>query len=843
MKCKDLINSTLQALNTQTKAVGLILKSTGNRLYIHRKKVAVISTFLVSISILLIGFEVISTYTQYAAVIDTRLKQGLLHQPPGIYAASRRISVGKRISPNDLTQHLLRAGYLQGTQVNEFASGNFTVNDTSVQMHTSAFSQTNTLPPLVQIDFGKNGIQEIIERESGKKLDYVLLPAEMLTADFGTREQTRRALSFDELPQVLIDAICAIEDRRFFSHRGLDFTAIIRAAIKNFRHGAILEGGSTLTQQLIKNEFLSPERTYERKITEAMMALALEHRLNKQQIMTLYCERVYLGHSGLTSVYGFRQAAQVFFGKELRDLTLSEAAFLAGLIKAPNRFSPHAHLEESIKRRNTVLVSMRQAGFIHQDAVETGKAEQLALLSPQKLDDSGAPHFVDYVQREISKLQISEENQSSLRIETTIDLDLQQVANQTLANHLSRINKLIAKRKKHDQPETALMAMDPQSGEILAMVGGSDYAQSQLNRVSDAMRQPGSVFKPIVYATALSRGISPATTFINSPHDIEFGYKAVYRPQNFGKSYSNQPVTLREALIRSLNVVAVDAAMQAGLGNVAEMAENMGLPKPENYPSLALGAFEATPLDVARAYTTFANKGMRVDPLAVLTIKQNGFEIHKSVASKRSVLNSSTAYLVTNALADVVNRGTAARIRRMGYNGPVAGKTGTSRDAWFVGYTPNLLVVVWLGYDDHSDLGLTGGEVAAPIWADFVKRALEVRPDLAAKQFYRPGGLEEVEIDPETGMLANEFCPHRQRMLVATFLYPGTCFEHQAAVEILNAELMYSSNPSEAELSDVTPEPSLPVATLEPSSFQADKEAKMKTFGQKFAQKLHFPHH
>ena len=572
------------------------------------------------------------------------------------------------------------------------------------------------------------------------------------------------------------------------------------------------------------------------------MAVALERRLTKQQILTLYFDRVYLGHSGLTSVYGFRQGAQVFFGKELRDLNVSEAAFLAGIVKAPNRYSPHAHLDEALARRNRVLAAMAEAGYLSNDLATTGQAEQVALLPPQKLDDSTAPYFIDYVKREISKLKMGEEDQPRLRVETTIDLDLQQAANQVVAEHLNRISKLVAKRKHKGkkQPETALVAIDPQSGAILAMVGGRDYRTSQLNRVSDAMRQPGSVFKPIVYATALSRGISPAATFVNSPREIEFGYKAVYRPQNYGKSYSNLPVTLRESLVRSLNVVAVEVAMQVGLESVAEMAERMGMPRPQAYPSMALGAFEATPLDVARAYTTFANNGSRVNPMAVHTVKRNGLDIFSGESTKTLVLGPSTAYLVTDSLADVVNRGTASRIRQMGYQGPAAGKTGTSRDAWFVGYTPKLLVVVWVGFDDNTDLDLLGGEAAVPIWTDFVKRALELRPDLAAKEFPRPAGLEMMEIDPETGALANEFCPHRQRMLMVNSLSPGVCFQHQAPVEIADAELPDSALP-ETEL--LTPALyQLPVTPAEePTPPLEAKEPEAKTVENGPVKKLRFP--
>lgn len=756
-----------------------------------RRKPILACTFLVGfLSVLVITAELILTYSHYAALVDERLKEQALLLPPGIYAAPRHMTKGQKISRETVIQHLLNAGYLQGNQKTEFAPGNFVVNGNEIEVHTAEFARTESCPAVFRIGFQKDGVGSLKDLDGRTSWEQVTLPAEMLTADLASRWQTRRATSFNELPPALIHALCAIEDRRFFSHHGIDVIGILRAAVKNVSEGAIFEGASTITQQLVKNEFLTPEKTYRRKLAEAMMAMALERRLTKQQIMTLYCERVYLGHSGFITVYGFRQAAQVYFGKKLENLDVSEAAFLAGMVKAPNRYSPYAHSEEAIARRNLVLDAMVKAGYLTADAAAADQTERLVLLPPQKINDSAAPYFIDYVQREIGKIRVEEEEQPNLRIETTIDLDLQRAANQVVADHLSRINRSVSKQaRKHGQPEAALVALDPQSGEILAMVGGRDYATSQLNRATDALRQPGSTFKPIVYATALSHGISPATTFLNAPHEITFGYNAVYRPQNFGRSYSNQPVTMREAIVRSLNIVTVDAAMQTGLGNVASMAERMGMPKPETYPSMALGAFEVTPLGLARAYTTFANNGIRTDPIAIRSVKQRGVETFSGEAAKAGVLAASTAYLVTDALADVVNRGTAARIRQMGYRGPAAGKTGTSRDAWFIGYTPKLLVVVWVGFDDNEDLGMTGGEAAVPIWVDFIKAALELRPDLAAKQFSRPSGLEEMEIDPDTGLLANEFCPHKQRMLLANYLAPGDCYQHQAPVELANTEL------------------------------------------------------
>ncbi len=360
------------------------------------------------------------------------------------------------------------------------------------------------------------------------------------------------------------------------------------------------------------------------------------------------------------------------------------------------------------------------------------------------------------------------------------------------------------------------------------MVGGRDYATSQLNRVTDAMRQPGSVFKPVIYAAAMARGISPLTTFVTAPHEIRFAHNAVYKPKNFGGSYSNQPVTLREAMVRSLNVVAVDAAMQVGLGNVAVMAEKMGLEQPNNYPSMALGAAEASPLQIAGAYTTFANDGMRVEPTAIRYINSGNEIVSTGAAPKMSVMSPQTAYVITDTLKDVVNRGTATRIRKPGFTGAAAGKTGTSKDAWFAGYTPNLLVVVWVGFDDNRDLGMTGGEAAVPIWTEFVQRAVALRPDLAADKFAAPAGLNSVDVCTETELAAVEFCPHQQKMLLPDYLLPGYCYDHQAPLYTEeNSEFDFSAyetaEPMPEILDNEEPEPMAPPTKLVEDPFDEGK--------------------
>lgn len=773
-----------------------------------------------------VAAHLFSEYSHYASLVQARLADKSIYKPAGIYAAPRHLNAGQHISRQELIERLQRAGYQEGEAVNEFAAGTFVESADKIVIRTNDFLRTEFTPAVATINLNKEVISRIEDADVSKPTNAMLLPAEMLTAEFEAKLQTRSTTRYEELPQSLISAITSIEDRRFFSHSGVDLKGIIRAAYHNLLNGKVVQGGSTLTQQFIKNQFLSPDRTMNRKFAEAMMAIALEQQMSKEQILTLYCDRIYLGHSGSVSIYGFKQAARIYFGKELEDLSLSESAFLAGLIQAPNYYSPYGKPDRAIERRNLVLDKMVETGAVAKADADTAKQEQMALKPQLPVDDSSAPYFIDYLQRELSRTNIEEDIWPQLQIDTTLDMDLQQAANKVIAQHLDR---LAGNRKQGARPEAALVALDPESGEILAMVGGRNYAESQLNRATDAHRQPGSVFKPIVYAAALSRGISPATTFKDAPHEFTYASNTIYKPDNFHHSYSNQDVSLRESLVRSLNVVTVDVAMQVGLSTVAGMAEKMGLPRPEAYPSMALGASEATPLEMAAAYTTFANGGTKVSPIAIRSVKSEGQELHSGSAPKIGLLPASTAYLVTDALSDVVNRGTAARVRAMGYKGPAAGKTGTSRDAWFVGYTPKLLVAVWVGYDDNHDLGLTGGEAAVPIWTDFIKAALAVRPDLKADSFMRPGGLEVVDICAESGMAANEYCPHRQQMLLAGYLMPGFCFTHQAPTEMVAYQELPEALPEEERLEEKLPLPAIEInhdlpVPVEPPGEQAVPE-------------------
>lgn len=731
--------------------------------------------------------QMYASYRYYDEFIESRINQQSFQRPPGVYAAPQQIQKGQNLSIGQLIQRLSRAGYAEDDQASTIGVGNFRARENQIEFHTNPYALTEDLPQSIRITLnrkkdGRDIIETIKNAEGDRELKMIKLPAALITTDLNNKTQAQSYLEYGDFPAVLVKALTAIEDRQFFTHSGFDVRGLCRAFFSNWRSGGIRQGGSTITQQLIKMRFLSPERTYERKYAEFMMSMALERRLNKQQIFSLYANRVYLGQSGPIAIYGFMQAARIYFGKEVKELSLAEAALLSGIIQAPNRYSPYLRQEGAIARRNLVLDAMQKTGAISEQEAAAAKSETLALLPPAKFDDEAAPHFVDYVKRQIEEKNAGGLDQTQLRIETSLDPDLQEAANQAVAEYLPKLDKRVEKRNKGARPEVALLAIDPHSGEILAMVGGRNYSASQLNRVIDAHRQPGSIFKPIVYASALSSGMTPATTFEDKPQDFAYSTNAVYSPQNFHQSYSNQTVMLREGIVRSLNVVTVNAALQVGLTSVSNMAVRAGLPRPDPYPSLALGASVATPLEIARAYSVFANEGVGVRPFAIKAIKSGDALIDEISPEKNRVMASTTAYLVTDALADVINRGTGARIRQLGLRGPMAGKTGSSRDAWFAGYTPNLLVVVWVGFDDYQDLGLTGGEAAAPIWADFIKRALVIRPDLVASRFKQPEGLETVEIDPDTGTIAGEYCPRRQRVLIEQYTRPNNCFEHVTPV-------------------------------------------------------------
>src|SRR5437660_1139207 len=505
--------------------------------------------------------------------------------------------------------------------------------------------------------------------------------------------------------------------------------------------------------------------------------------MSKQDIFALYCNEIYLGRRGSVSVRGVRQAARVFFGKELKDLTLAEASTIAGMIQSPARYAPDRHPDEARTRRNTVIAGMLRDGAISQNEARAACAEPVTVAPPEHADAT-APYFIDYVNRVVESHTpaASADGGDGLRVYTTIDLELQRIAKESVNNQLARLEKVFKGKRR---PQAALVALDPKTGHVLAMVGGASYAESQLNRATDARRQPGSVFKPVVYAAALENGISPLALSLDAPREFAYDLHSKYRPANYGGGFSMRDVTLRTGLVHSLNVVTVDAALRTGLDRVATLAERLGLPRPQAYPSLALGTTEATPLEVATAYTAFVNGGqvvrpnplIRVDGQSVNADNSSAPNANSSAADGNSfasdqVLKPSTAYMMDDMLSAVIDHGTARAARGAIRGVAVAGKTGTSRDGWFAGFTPNLVCVVWVGFDDGEELNLTGADSALPAWVEFVRRAVELRPELGGQSFERPASINTVEIDPDTGLLAAPSCPQRERVALAPAFVP-----------------------------------------------------------------------
>jgi len=771
-------------MRTSRKKDSRSLTQNGVRAKIRR----VLCVAVVAVAILIVGLAtvLIHSYRSYARLVDDRLARGYQTSRAGIYAAPRTLRAGQKYSPEQLAEVLRRAGYIEGNSASEVWSGSFLPTPQGIEIRSHNENAANA----VRVSFDGNGRIAALTGD-GLDVDSLTLAPESLT-DGATKGGARRQLSFTDIPPQLVHAITSIEDRRFFDHHGVDVFGIARALMRNAGDERIGQGGSTITQQLVKNTYLTPERTLRRKYAEAMLAFTIERRLSKEDIFALYCNEVFLGQRGVFAVRGVDQAARVYFGKELKELTLPEAATIAGMIQSPTRYSPIRQNEASRARRNTVLGTMVRDGFIKLDEATAAAEQPIAVAEFDPARESVAPYFIDYVNRaserphpaggaQASSLQMDRAESDSIAnrrqdagepqagmpaLRTTLDLDLQRAASDAIAHQLERLDQ----NHKGQTPQAAMVALDPNTGKVLAMVGGRDYAESQMNRATDARRQPGSVFKPFVYAAALEMGMSPLRMFRDAPQEFTYAKTQKYRPSNYGGGFSMRDLPMRDGLIKSLNVVTVDVAMQTGLARVANKTLEFGLPRPNPFPALALGTTESTPLQIAVAYASFANGGKRVEPQVISS---------DAATSDRQVIAPATAYMITDMLSDVINRGTARAARNQISGTAVAGKTGTSRDGWFVGYTPNLVCAVWIGFDDNQQLGLTGAEAALPAWVEFMKTAIDLRPELGGKSFAQPEGITIAEIDPETDELASGKCPMHERVALLTAQAPKSeCFRH-----------------------------------------------------------------
>lgn len=762
-------------------------------------------------------------WTVFSGRIDNLLKGEVFTRSAGIYAAPKQLRVGQPLTQEHLIDFLKHAGYVEKTQQADRARGRYSLNGGNVEIEPSDNITVDGQRQFqrVRVQFARNGksISSMSELDTNARLERAWLEPELISSVTGRERAKRRVIGYNDLPPHLIKAITVTEDRSFFEHYGVNIRGILRALVRRYdsdpNSPIARQGGSSITQQLVKNLLLSPEKTVRRKVAEAYMSVILETRLSKVQIFSLYCNQVYLGQQAGFSINGFGEAADAYFNKDVTNLTLPESAFLAGLIRSPNRYNPYRDLNTATARRNQVLDNMAETGAISGEEASQAKQTPLQVASTKgRIDALDAPYFADYVQSQLGDIIAGPGAAEHLRIYTTIDLDLQRAAYAAVTKQLAALDKVEAKRFEPGTLQAALIAMNANTGEIVAMVGGRDYSKSQLNRVSDAFRQPGSAFKPFVYATALNtaydpvpRAITAATTYIDEPKTFTFDNQE-YSPGNFGDTYSHEPVTLRDALVHSLNVVTVDVAMEVTIGRVMALAAKAGLPKPpRSYPAMALGTSEATPLQVASAYTAFATLGTRTSPVAINRITTGtGVTIAAPTPQKSEVFHPDVAYVMTSFMKDVVNRGTAAKVRARGFKGNVAGKTGTSRDGWFAGYTPNLVCVVWVGFDDGSQLGLTGANSALPIWTDFMGVALGEHPEWQG-DWEMPAGIEQVAINPKTGAPALPDEPDKRIELFINGTSPQVTSTEEPELE---------ASPETEELSPL-PQETLSPPILEPS--------------------------
>ena len=765
-------------------------------------------------------------YYKYSELIDRGLRGEAFVRASGIYAAPKNIFAGSALSSGDLVAYLKRVGYLEkGTTKNE-KRGQYTVRGGTVEINpgSDAIVDGEKKWHNLRVSFSRDGIQSITDLDSRAQLDKAQLEPEMISSVITQNREKRKVIEYKDLPQNLIDAITTIEDRQFFEHPGVNWRSIVRALIRNYEEGTVREGGSTITQQLVKNFWLNQEKSYKRKLAEAYMSIILETRLSKEQIMAMYCNLAYQGQRGSFSINGFGESARAYFDKDISQLTLPEAALLAGIIRNPNYYSPIKHADRAETRRNLVLDKMVEYGKVTRDEADKAKQAPLGVKTGGgRFDITDAPYFVDYLTKQLES-QFDTTSLKSLRIYSSLDLGLQRAAYQAVSKHMGAIEKALSKRKGGTAGlQAALVAMNAKTGEVLAMIGGRDYATSQLNRATEAKRQPGSVFKPFVYAEALSSAydagdvITPATMFMDEPKTFEYGFGQKYEPGNFGDSYEHKLVTLRDALVKSKNVVTVELAERVGLSRIARLAEKAGLPRPPTYPSMALGVGEATPLQMAAAYTMFASNGRRVSPVIIdRVLNSSGATMLENKPETREVITPQVAYVMTSMMKDVLDRGTGARVRQMGFTKTAAGKTGSSRDGWFVGYTPNIVCAVWVGFDDNSDLGLTGGSSAAPIWAEFMMKALQLRPDLSG-EFTDPGDISTVDIDPLTGTIAKADTLNVRHELFIKGTEPGGAQNENPEAEPPKIEEPLRDSDSEPKPRP-TPTPRSLIAETEPVS-------------------------
>ncbi len=727
------------------------------------------------VAVMLVGAGIFSYYyLKYQHIVDARLASGpIFANVSQIYAAPKEVRTGQKLTAASIARDLRQAGYDSNPQL-----GTFELNGDTISIKPGPQSYHATDGATINTAGGE---VRSITAENGAALAGYSLEPQLITSLSEDKNRTkRRPVTYDEIPPRLVQAMTSIEDRRFFDHGGVDYHSMAGWAWHDLRGDRRWTGGgSTLTMQLARGLFLSPERRIKRKLIEILITFQLEHRFTKQQIFEMYANQINLGHRGSYAINGVGEAAQTYFNKSLRQLDTAECALIAGMIQSPSRLDPYRHPERAMERRNIVLDSMVDTGALTAAQAAAAKAEPLH-LSSSNIDAGEAPYFVDLVHDQIvQRIGDQDLSHQSLRIYTSLDPDLQRAASEAVEAGMKIVDDLVRKQHKPrkgevpppvNYPQVSLVAINPHTGQILALVGGRNYGISQLNHAM-AERPTGSIFKPFVYATAYNtsltgadldgNGVFTALTRLNDdPQD--FGTEAQpYTPGNFEKGEYPGMVTAVEAIEHSLNIATISLAQQVGYENVAALARASGITNARATPSVAIGTYNATPVDMAGAYTVFANGGVHLKPWMLASVRNTSGDIVADFSPEaKQVLDPRTAFLTQSLLENVMTYGTASAARAHGFTAPAAGKTGTSHDAWFAGYTSNLICIVWVGNDDYTDVKLQGAHAAAPIWAEFMNRAIKLPQYSDVKSFTAPEGVTIQHIDKASSLLVDSTCPY-----------------------------------------------------------------------------------
>ena len=704
------------------------------------------------------------------------------HPPRLVYGAPFLLKPDLDIPSSHLLERLNQLGY-RAVKTAVRSPGDYRATPAEIDIYLHEFSDLHLRPVQARLILDRDRVSKVVSIPQGDELFPAYLEPPLISGLRGASRQVREWVTYDDMPAGFIDALLAVEDRRFFSHYGIDPVAVARAIWTNVTRGTVIQGGSTITQQLAKNLFYSPQRTFGRKLRESIAALVLEAKYTKKAILESYVNEIYLGQVGSISIYGVGEAAHRYFGKRMGALSIEETALLVGMIKGPNTYSPIRNPALAKHRRDVVLGRLRSEGLLDdKDWARTVLAPVRVLPPQETLAD--APFFVDYLLRQMEETT-GAPLPDGVRIYSTLDPILQRLANQAVENGLATLEATYPALKAHPEAvQGALVALDPRTGAILAMVGSRDYRASQFNRAVQSKRQPGSLFKPLVYAAALdarpeSANEQPITaaTMINDEPVTFQSAAGLWAPQNYDHRFHGT-VSLRTALEQSLNVPAVKIAQKVGIKRILKLAHDVGIRSPlaENL-SLALGTSGVSLLEITSAFGALAHDGVFVVPTTAQAIMTpEGDPAWRHTPERHQALSPPTAFIMTSMLTGVVERGTASKAKAMGLRSSVAGKTGTTdgyRDAWFIGYTPDIVVGVWVGFDDEEALHLTGAQAALPMWVDFMRRILPSAPPPIST----PAAVVTRDIDPVTGQLATSKCLQRTTELFVEGTEPTTYCE------------------------------------------------------------------